>query len=245
MKTKTTTKSDNAAWVYLLWTILILVTLGLAALGSSVRRVREKFDNDINSDANSAAPFRQKEMILTDQDTHLNMWNAITPSQVDIANDNGRRVIFSTGDSPTAIQELLDTNVTDAEFPSVEELNDPKLYVWKAYKPRIIPRDIRDEALGGFIRRSTFWDLYGYYLVNYRITHANVSEAGDMLMTLQIIVHRESTVYAKAIEYDVLYQRTENKDVGSCLFTRAKVIGVIHEQYIRKDAAALVAPMLT
>lgn len=199
---------------------------------SSIRRVHEHFTY-------SEAPFSQKELIITDQDTRRNMWHAIAPTTIDVANDKSRWMIFSTGHSSDVIQKRLNDVLYDASFPTVDDLNNPKIFAWKAYKPRMIPKHVLDETLGEFMRRSTLWIAFGYFIVNYRITHANVSEQGDLLLTFQVIVYKESTVYAKVIEFDMLYRSLPSTGTGNCLFTRATVIGIIHEQYIQEGAAAL------
>lgn len=164
------------------------------------------------------------------------VWDAIMPLSVDVASNPTPTMMnaYFVGDNPKdleqQIQAKLKTTKEIALFPTEDQLNSQ--YYWLAYKPNIIHRTILDKVIYLFMTKSDLYNM-NYYVANSRITHANVSDNNDLLLTMQLILLQESVSFAKVFEFQVLYLYKSKQ----CYFNNVQVVGVVHEQFISKPWA--------
>lgn len=235
--------------LYCLNVILISVIIMAASIGSI--QYKDGFEIEVKpfeSIPSTETPSRpkQNDLIITDPSISDNIWSAISHIKVDLAHENNIRSrhasnVYLTGDNPDKLQRLITERVTDDSFPTEDSINDPHLFRWKNYKPRFLKKHIVDQCLSEFIDRSTLYEDYGYSLVKYRIITANVSDRAEYLLTFQLILYKDGTVYAKVLQFEVLYFHLnhDTEKEGKCIFTRPTIIGVIHEQYLHQVTALI------
>lgn len=181
----------------------------------------------------------QKELFVIDSDNAYIQdrknrarldWNIISPVATDIAWNAKPPLsnIYMTGIDPKELETAVQTSFKNEMkmFPNNHVLNTK--YTWMSFKPRTIPRVLIDKIITEFMIVSKLYDMHGFYVINHRITAANVSKTDDYLLTLDIIVHKESLMYGKVFEITVLFDSSNN----NLLFENVKLKGVVHEQYL-------------
>jgi len=162
-----------------------------------------------------------------------NLWDAIMPLDADVATNPtpAMKNVYFVGQHPQdferQIQESSNSTKEVLLFPNDNQLN--KDYYWLAYKPKMIHRIVLDKVITSFMKVTGLTET-NYYIVNSRITHANVSHNNDLLLTIQLILHQESVTFSKVCEFQVLYQH----DSKQCYFSNIHILGVIHEQFLSK-----------
>lgn len=159
------------------------------------------------------------------------VWSAAAPLQIDNIDGFGKMgLTYLTGIKADDMQRRLTDTFSKDTFPDELTLNTD--YSWQNIK--VIPGKIHDAVIIAFMERSGFYkNLKGLYLVDFKYKHAHVSRPGrnspeSYLITMQIIIHQKSTMYAKVVTFTTLV----NGNDKNILFKNVVVDGVVHEQNV-------------
>jgi hypothetical protein len=151
------------------------------------------------------------------------LWTTLEPIEVDISYwaQGDMMNSYLAGKSPMEIQNFINEKLI-VPFPNEDELNNN--YDWKHCTVKKINKELVNSIIDAFMTQTNIFNDLEYYIVASRITHANVSRGNDYLLSFQIIFYKESTMYAKVVDFTVLYIEATK----ACIFTKCLVSAVIH-----------------
>lgn len=180
------------------------------------------------------ARYYQPNNIMIDTKVESYVWKAVMPLEVyDQCMVNNKSIPnYLIGTHYSVIQNALKSLEPQL---NINDINNTKKYEWKQYKPRFVGIPVIDACFNDFFTKTGIWEKLDFKLITYRITHANISSAGDFLLTIDFIIYKEANTYGFVLNMTVLFSYTETRYIVH--YHSPKVVGLIHSQYIQKIAS--------
>lgn len=176
--------------------------------------------------------YYMKDKRLMSRDT---IWSTVSHINTDATMPGGGVLgtSYLAGTNALELKALLDESFSAdlQRFPSKHKLNTE--YEWGMTK--VLPVGVSNSVIKRFMNKASLRSKHSFYIFKSRVTHAHSAQEKYYILTYQLIVHQEATMYAKVIQFTAFVD-VGNRDI---VFTDVKVTGVIHEQYLSPTVGAL------